>query len=72
MWRDNNVSTHHEGVKHIKHPVLGRLAFEYSAFAVDGRSDLTMLIYNPTMPEDVERIRSLIAARAAANSHDKT
>src|ERR1700742_1835514 len=23
MWRDNNVSTHHEGVKHIKHPVLG-------------------------------------------------
>jgi transcriptional regulator with XRE-family HTH domain len=67
MWRDNNVSTHHEGVKHIKHPVLGRLAFEFSAFAVDGRPDLTMLIYNPTMPEDVERIRSLIAARAATN-----
>src|SRR6201981_4190863 len=31
MWRDNNVSTHHEAVKHIKHPVLGRLAFEFSA-----------------------------------------
>jgi transcriptional regulator with XRE-family HTH domain len=72
MWRDNNVSAHHEGVKYIKHPVLGRLAFEFSAFAVDGRPDLTMLIYNPTMPEDVERIRSLIAARAAANDRDKT
>jgi transcriptional regulator with XRE-family HTH domain len=72
MWRDNNVSTHHEGVKHIKHPVLGRLAFEYSAFAVDGRPDLTLLIYNPTMPEDVERIRSLIASRPAANGHDET
>jgi transcriptional regulator with XRE-family HTH domain len=72
MWRDHNVSTHHEGVKHIKHPVLGRLAFEYSAFAVDGRPDLTMLIYNPTMPEDVEQIRSLIASRPAANGHDKT
>ena len=72
MWRDHNVSTHHEGVKHIKHPVLGRLAFEYSAFAVDGRPDLTMLIYNPTMPEVVERIRSLIASRPAANGHDKT
>ena len=72
MWRDHNVSTHHEGVKHIKHPVLGRLAFEYSAFAVDGRPDLTMLIYNPTMPEDVERIRSLIASRAVANSQEKT
>ena len=72
MWRDHNVSTHHEGVKHIKHPVLGRLAFEFSTFAVDGRLDLTLLIYNPTMPEDVERIRSLIAARAAANDRDKT
>ena len=41
MWRDNNISTHHEGVKHIRHPVLGRLAFEYSAFAVDGRPDLS-------------------------------
>jgi transcriptional regulator with XRE-family HTH domain len=71
MWRDNNVSTHHEGVKHIKHPVLGRLAFEYSAFAVDGRPDLTMLIYNPTMPEDVERIRSLIAARLATGADHK-
>jgi transcriptional regulator with XRE-family HTH domain len=72
MWQDNNVSTHHEGVKHIKHPVLGRLAFEYSAFAVDGRPDLTVLIYNLTMPEDVERIRSLIAARAAADADHKT
>jgi len=63
MWRDNNVSTHHEGVKHIKHPDLGRLAFEYSAFAVDARPDLTLVIYNPTQPEDLERIRLLIAAR---------
>ncbi len=72
MWRDNNISTHHEGVKHIRHPVLGRLAFEYSAFAVDGRPDLSMVVYNPTMPEDIDRIRSLMSARAAANTRDKT
>jgi len=72
MWRDNNISTHHEGVKHIRHPVLGRLAFEYSAFAVDGRPDLSMVVYNPTMPEDIDRIRSLISARAAAHARDKT
>ena len=72
MWRDNNISTHHEGVKHIRHPVLGRVAFEYSAFAVDGRPDLSMVVYNPTMPEDIDRIRSLISARAAANGRDKT
>jgi hypothetical protein len=40
MWRDNDVRTHGEGVKHIRHPLLGPIAFEYSAFAVDGRPDL--------------------------------
>jgi transcriptional regulator with XRE-family HTH domain len=71
MWRDHNVSTHHEGVKHIKHPVLGRLAFEFSNFAVDGRPDLSMVVYNPISQDDVERIRSLIASKAAANAGNK-
>lgn len=71
MWRDHNISTHHEGVKYIKHPVLGRLAFEFSAFAVDGRSDLTMIVYNPTMPKDVEKIRALIAVRPATKTDQK-
>ena len=62
MWRDNDVSGHHgEAVKHIKHPTLGPLAIEYSAFAVDGRTDLTMVVYNPATPEDAERIKSLLA-----------
>jgi transcriptional regulator with XRE-family HTH domain len=62
MWRDNDVrGTHGEAVKHIRHPVLGLLAFEYSAFAVDGRPDLSMVVYNPATPEDAERIKSLLA-----------
>ncbi|HEY3790808.1 MAG TPA: helix-turn-helix transcriptional regulator [Bradyrhizobium sp.] len=61
MWRDNDVSgSHHEAVKHIRHPVLGRLAFEYSAFSVDGRTDLSMVVYNPATPADAEKIRSQI------------
>src|ERR1700749_356283 len=47
MWRDNDVHTHGEGVKHIRHPVLGPISFEYSAFAVDGRPDLSMVVYIP-------------------------
>jgi transcriptional regulator with XRE-family HTH domain len=66
MWRDNDVAGHAEGTKHIRHPVAGMLALEFSAFAVDGRSDLSMVIYNPATPADAKRIRSLIAARAAA------
>ena len=59
LWRDNEVQSHGEAVKHIRHPVLGPLAFEYSAFAVDGRPDLTLVVYNPTTSADAEKIRSL-------------
>jgi transcriptional regulator with XRE-family HTH domain len=65
MWRDNDVRTHGDGVKHIRHPVLGPIAFEYSAFAVDGRPDLGMVVYNPVTTEDAERIASLIEARSS-------
>jgi hypothetical protein len=62
MWRDNNVAgAHGDAVKHIRHPVLGPLAFEYSAFAVDGRTDLTMVVYNPATAEDAARIKSLLS-----------
>jgi transcriptional regulator with XRE-family HTH domain len=60
MWRDNDVRSHGEAVKHIRHPVLGAIAFEYSAFAVDGRSDLSMVVYNPATPADADKIGSLI------------
>jgi hypothetical protein len=64
MWRDNDVrGPHGEAVKHIRHPVLGPLAFEYSAFAVDGRTDLTMVVYNPATPNDADKIRSLMPRR---------
>ena len=48
--RDNDVRGHGEGVRHIRHPVLGPIAFEYSVFAVDGRPELSMVVYNPATP----------------------
>jgi transcriptional regulator with XRE-family HTH domain len=61
MWGENDVQTHGEVIKHIRHAVLGPLAFEYSAFVVDGRPDLNMVIYNPATPADAEKIRSLMS-----------
>jgi transcriptional regulator with XRE-family HTH domain len=62
MWSDNEVrGTHGEAVKHMRHPVLGPIAFEYSAFSVDGRTDLTMVIYNPATAKDAEHIKSLLS-----------
>jgi transcriptional regulator with XRE-family HTH domain len=60
LWRDNQVSSYGEGTKHLRHPTAGVIALEYSTFAVDGRPDLSMLIFNPATSADVERIRSLL------------
>jgi transcriptional regulator with XRE-family HTH domain len=65
-WRDNNVHVHGEGIKRLRHPILGPIMMEYSAFAVDGRPDLGMIVYNPATSSDVERIRSLIASQPTA------
>ena len=62
MWRDNDMPVGHgDGVKHVRHPVLGAIGFEFSAFAVDGRTDLSLLVYNPMTAEDAGRIASLLA-----------
>ena len=61
LWRANDLpGPHGEAVKHIRHPTLGPIAFELSTFGVDGRTDLSMLVYNPTTVEDSDRIRALI------------
>jgi transcriptional regulator with XRE-family HTH domain len=64
LWRENDVRAHGEGTKQFRHPVAGLLALEYSAFSVDGRPDLSLVIYNPVTPKDVNRIRGLIKPRA--------
>ena len=45
----------------VAHPVAGEIALEYSTFAVDGRPDLDLVIYNPATPADADRIRTLLA-----------
>ncbi len=63
LWRDHEVGAHVDGVKHIHHPQLGALKLEFSAFAVDGRPELAMVVHNPATATDAERIRAFIATR---------
>jgi transcriptional regulator with XRE-family HTH domain len=65
LWRENDVRVHGDGVKRLRHPTLGEIELEYSAFAVDGRPDLGMLVYNPVEDAVAEGIRALVAARSA-------
>ncbi len=63
LWRDNEVTSHGDGIKRIRHPEAGLLALEFSTFAVDGRPELGMIVYNPATSIDGNRIRSLMASR---------
>src|SRR5581483_506872 len=61
MWRDNDVGhQYHDSVKVLHHPVAGKLSMEFSGFAVDGRPDLTMVVYNPATEEDAATVRALL------------
>lgn len=42
------------------HPVLGPLTFDYSAFAINSRSDLSMVVYSPVGADDLDRIGALL------------
>jgi hypothetical protein len=62
LWQDNDVVAHGEGVKRIHHPDAGLLAMEFSSFAVEGRPELGMIVYNPATPDDAKRLRALLEA----------
>ncbi len=60
IWQENEVIAHGEGTKRLRHPVLGNIELEYSGFAIDGRPDLNMVVYNPVDPDVIECIRRLV------------
>jgi transcriptional regulator with XRE-family HTH domain len=65
LWRDSDVRAHGDGVKQLRHPRLGPLGLEYSAFAVDGRPDLSLIVYNPATRADQKLVESLLVAKLA-------
>jgi hypothetical protein len=44
------------------------LEMEYSAFSVDGRTDLGMIVYTPAKREDGERIRQYLSGLGGGTS----
>ena len=62
LWRDNDVAGHSEGVKRLHHPDYGLIELEFSAFAVDGRPDLGMIVYNSATSKTAEKIHRLMVS----------
>ena len=59
-WRSNDVASHGEGVKRIWHPQAGAIDLEFSTLAIEGRSDLQMLVFNPANEESRSKMEQQI------------
>lgn len=68
LWRDNAIVAQGEGTKRLRHPELGLLELDFSSFAVEGRSDLGMIVYAAATEDTAERIKRLVDARNAARA----
>lgn len=62
LWRENEIAAHGDGTKRLRHPELGLIELEFSMFAVEGRPDLGMLVFNPATPDSAGRIAELLCS----------
>jgi transcriptional regulator with XRE-family HTH domain len=68
IWNDYDLQSYGEGMKQFAHPLVGEVTLEYSAFAVDGRPELGLIIYTPATLLDRQRVATLVQARQAART----
>jgi transcriptional regulator with XRE-family HTH domain len=68
LWNENDVLARTEHTKMIRHPEAGVIEFEFSAFAVDGRTDLNMVIYTPANAVDRQKVERLVNAVSGVNT----
>lgn len=66
IWQSNEVLEFGEGLKKLRHPLAGELELEYSAFAVDGSPDLSLLVYTPATTNSLMRVKSLMLSAVDA------
>ncbi|WP_336763372.1 helix-turn-helix transcriptional regulator [Asaia sp. VD9] len=60
LWQQSDIESHAEGTKRLVHPTAGLIELEYSGFAVEGRSDLGLIIYSPATLSDHARVAELV------------
>ncbi len=61
LWQANDVQVFGQGVKHLRHPTAGMIVMEYASFTLDGRPDLSMVVYSPRTPQHAIAIARLMA-----------
>jgi transcriptional regulator with XRE-family HTH domain len=60
-WPERDVHRQLSGVKNIRHPTAGLLAFEHMSFSIDDGSDMKLLVYTPLPAGDTTaKLRGLL------------
>ncbi|TIR44251.1 MAG: transcriptional regulator, partial [Mesorhizobium sp.] len=49
-WPRRDVARRLTGVKHVRHPTAGPMAFEHMSLSIDDGSDMRLIVYTP-LPE---------------------
>jgi transcriptional regulator with XRE-family HTH domain len=62
-WPQRDVVRHLSGLKHIRHPVAGSMAFEHMSFSIDDGSDMRLIVYTPLAEHNsITKLRKLLDA----------
>lgn len=68
LWLQHEVRTYGTGIKHLLLPEGRKLDLEYSAFVVDDRPELTMVVFNPVAAADAQTMKWLLNRSGATQS----
>ena len=64
LWQENDVVSQDGGLKRLRHDRHGLIELEFSAFKVDGRPELGMIVYNPATEQAAIQIEEMLGQTA--------
>jgi len=70
LWSRQDVLRSLGNHKRIRHPIAGRMTFEYTSFAVTGSADVKLIVYTPLCTDETGRkLDTLLAPVQCARSN---
>ncbi len=65
-WRDTDVTGRSYGINIVRHPTLGKIAFEHTSYVPEGHPTLRLVVYIPQDAEIAEKISRMATEPAKA------
>ncbi|TGQ55659.1 XRE family transcriptional regulator [Mesorhizobium sp. M1C.F.Ca.ET.193.01.1.1] len=65
-WPRRDVARKLTGVKHLRHPRVGAMAFEHMSLSIDDGSDMRLIVYTPLAEQNsIAKLKKLLDAQPA-------